>query len=170
MPGDLQVVCRRQRRARMNSVTPPHRVTSSCRQSTAPASSSRAESASDQLYSPAATSGRTCCRTVARPVAAVGVHVELGIRADHLAGELGARQVPALVPAPRLADLDLDPGDALLVHPLAELLPGARVVVAGEAAAAVYGYVLTGQAEQAGQRLAQQPGLEVPQGDINRGD
>jgi len=33
----------------------------------APASMSRAESASDQLYSPAATSGRTCARTTARP-------------------------------------------------------------------------------------------------------
>ncbi len=46
---------------------PPQRVTSSCRQSTAPASSSRRESAGDQLYSPAATSGSTWRRTAARP-------------------------------------------------------------------------------------------------------
>ena len=32
-----------------------------------PASMSRAESASDQLYSPAATSGRICRRTAASP-------------------------------------------------------------------------------------------------------
>jgi len=46
---------------------PPQRVTSSCRQSTASAAMSRAESASDQLYSPAATSGRTWRRTAASP-------------------------------------------------------------------------------------------------------
>ena len=46
---------------------PPHRVTSSCRQSTAPAVSSRAESASVQLYSPAATSASTWPRTAASP-------------------------------------------------------------------------------------------------------
>src|SRR5205814_5053676 len=52
---------------RRNSVIPPHLVTSSCRQSTAPAVMSAAESASDQLYSPAATSGRTCRRIAASP-------------------------------------------------------------------------------------------------------
>ena len=46
---------------------PPQRVTSNWRQSTAPAAISRAESASDQLYSPAATSGRIWRRTAASP-------------------------------------------------------------------------------------------------------
>src|SRR6185437_2830720 len=56
VPGDLQVVCCRQCRA-----------ADELGDAAAPASISRAESASDQLYSPAATSGRTCCRTAARP-------------------------------------------------------------------------------------------------------
>src|SRR6202022_3018993 len=103
-------------------------------------------------------------------VAAVGVHVKLGVRADHLAGEFGPREIAPLARAPRFTDLDLDPGNALLLHPLAELLPGARVVIAGEAAAAVHRHVLAGQAEQAGQRLTEQPGLQVPQGDVHRRD
>jgi hypothetical protein len=47
VPGDLEVVRCRQGRPAQELVMPPQRVTSSCRQSTAPTEMSRAESASD---------------------------------------------------------------------------------------------------------------------------
>ena len=179
---------------------PPHRVTSSCRQSTAPAASSRAESASVQLYSPAATSASTWPRTVASParscdetgssnqvtpysfhpvrrpgspgrrVPAVGVHVQLGVRADDRPGQRDPGQVAVLVAAPGLADLDLHPGNLVLVHPARQLVPGLAVVVAGEPAAAVDGHVAPDPAGQVGDRAAEQPRLQVPQRDVGRRD
>src|SRR3954451_8017127 len=52
---------------RRNSVIPPHRVTSTCRQSTAPASSIRAKYARSYPYSPAVTSWSTRSRISLSP-------------------------------------------------------------------------------------------------------
>jgi hypothetical protein len=97
-----------------------------------------------------------------RGITAVGVDVQLGARADHLAREPDASQVAALVAAPRLADLDLHPRNLLFIRPPAELVPGALVGVAGEPAAAVHRNGIAGPAEQVGQGHAEQSRLEVP--------
>src|SRR6266568_8348472 len=88
---------------------------------------------------------------------------EVGVRSDHVARELDAGHVTRLVRAPRFTDLDLYARDPQLLHPEAELLPGLRLGVAGEPAAAVDRHDVACPAEQAGQRLAEQPGLEGPQ-------
>jgi hypothetical protein len=102
-------------------------------------------------------------------VAAVGVHVEFGVRPDHLAGERHASQIAAHVAAPALTDLDLHPRNVILLHPAGQLVAGLAVVVAGETAAPVDGHADGGQAEQPGHRAAEQPRLEIPQGDVHGG-
>jgi hypothetical protein len=80
-------------------------------------------------------------------VGAVGVDVQLGAVADGPPGRGHPRQVPGDVGAPGLTDLDLYPGNALLVHPAGELPVLPPIVVGGKAAAAVHRHPSTGGTE-----------------------
>jgi len=103
-------------------------------------------------------------------VAAVGVHHDLHVVADELAGQCGAGEVARRVATPVLPDLDLDRSDPLLSCPggqlRAELVVGQR----DEAAAAVDRDAVAAAAEQPVQRQVKQLGLEVPQCEVDRGD
>src|SRR6202034_459779 len=93
---------------------------------------------------------------LADPVAAVGVHVELGARPDDLAGQGHALEVAVLAGAPALADLDLHARDVVLLDPAGQLLAGLTVVITGETAAPVDRHAVVGLTEQLGQRAAEQ--------------
>ena len=103
-------------------------------------------------------------------VAAVGVHVELGVGADHPPREHDPSQVPARPRAPGLADLDLDPGDVEVARPALELSARGRLVVGGEPAAAVDRHLGPGRPEQPADREAEQGRLEIPQRRVHRRD
>jgi hypothetical protein len=103
-------------------------------------------------------------------VAAVGVHVQLGVGADHPPCEHDPGQVPAGPRAPGLADLDLDPGDAQVARPAFELGARGGFVIGGETAAAVDRDLGPGCAEQLADREAEQDPLQVPQRRVHRRD
>jgi hypothetical protein len=103
-------------------------------------------------------------------IPAVSIDIELGVGADDLAGQGHPGEVTALIAAPRLPDLDLHPGDLLPLDPAGQLLAGLVLVIAGETAAAVGRDVLAHPPEQVRGRQAEQPGLEIPQRDVNGGD
>src|SRR5947209_2173183 len=56
------------------------------------------------------------------------------------------------------------------MHPATELLGELSVAVRREAAAAVDRYGITPHAEEPAERLTEQARLEIPQGEIHRGD
>ena len=103
-------------------------------------------------------------------VPAVRVHEQFRRVADDLACLRDTGEIPLDRVAPRLADLDLDARDALLLDPAAELVRQLPVVVAGEPAAAVHRYRLAHRTEQPRQPYPQQPRLQVPQRDVDGGD
>jgi hypothetical protein len=80
-------------------------------------------------------------------VPAVRVDEQLDVIADDGPGLPHAVQVARWVRAPGLADLDLDPGNALPGRPAAQLIAELALVVGGEAAAAVHGHAVAHRAE-----------------------
>src|SRR6266540_1457344 len=133
---------------RRNSVTPPQRVMSAWRQSTAPAWSIRPKYARSYPYSPAATSMSTRSRISRRP--------------SRSSEETGSSN--------HVTPILIFPRDAVVAHP-AEQLPFQLLVgQRGEAAAAVHRHLVPGRAEQLHQRDAEQPRLQVPQRRVHRRD
>ena len=100
-------------------------------------------------------------------VGAVGVHVELGFVADGAPSDTNPLDVAALAASPRCAHLHLDPGNAVVVDPSAELALELLVGQRREPAASVRGDLVVDLSEESGEGDAQHAGLEVPQGRVD---
>lgn len=94
-------------------------------------------------------------------VPAVGVYIELRMFADGLPGQPDPSHIPVGLGAPGLADLDLHPGDAQVVHPTTQLLGHGGVVVARETAAAIDPDFLRHLPQQPAQRQPEEFRLQI---------
>jgi hypothetical protein len=103
-------------------------------------------------------------------VTTVGVDEQLGVIADRGPSHPGSFEVPVEPTAPGLAHLHLHPRYALAMDPAPELIGKLVIGERGEPAAAVHCDLVAHLTEHLDERQIHELALQVPQGDVDRGD